>query len=317
MARAARVPSGRLPSGRAEACEPATANRIVPAENVAARSFAAVIAIMTFLACLSVGAAAIVARAAGAWQGDISREFTVQIKPFDKADMELSVREAGRLLAQFPEIERVTALDAGDAARLLEPWLGAGANLKDLPVPRLLAVTVKRDARPDFDAIRAALGRSVKGASIDDHHAWRDDLGRAASALIAAALAVLGLVLGATALIVAFATRGAMAGSRDVIDVLHFAGAEPGRIAGFYQRHFFAAALRGAAGGGLLAAALTAALRVASGGATALAGPLTPGVTGYGAMAAIAALVALLAALASRFVALRHLRGLEVYGDEA
>lgn len=308
--------AGSQPPGD-PASEPAGGNRIVPAENVASRSFAAVIAIMAFLACLAVGGATIVARAAGAWQNDVAREFTVQIKPFDKGDMEAAVREAGRLLAQFPGVERATALDAEASAKLLEPWLGSGADLSGLPVPRLIAVTVKRDAKPDFSALRAALAKAAPGATIDDHHAWRDNFGRAASALIAGALAVLGLVLCATAFIVTFATRGAMAGSRDAIDVLHYAGAEPGHIAGIFQRHFFAAALRGALGGGLLAAGMIAILGLTGGDAAAAAlfGRLSPGLAGFGAMAAAAAAVAVIAALASRFAALSQLRGLEVYGD--
>ena len=47
------------------------------------------------------------------------------------------------------------------------------------------------------------------------------------------------LVITAMALAVAFATRGAMAGSRHIVEVLHFVGAEDRFIAGEFQRLFF------------------------------------------------------------------------------
>ena len=49
---------------------------------------------------------------------------------------------------------------------------------------------------------------------------------------------------------VTFATRGAMATNRPVIEVLHFVGAKNGFIAGNFQRHFLLLGLKGGAIGG-------------------------------------------------------------------
>ena len=46
------------------------------------------------------------------------------------------------------------------------------------------------------------------------------------------------LMLAATVLLVAFATRGAMATNRPIVEVLHFVGAKNRYIAGQFQRHF-------------------------------------------------------------------------------
>ena len=68
----------------------------------------------------------------------------------------------------------------------------------------------------------------------------------------APAVAIVILVLVATGLAVAFATRGAMAGNREVVDVLHFVGADDDFIAREFQRRFFRLGLKGGlAGGGL------------------------------------------------------------------
>ena len=61
------------------------------------------------------------------------------------------------------------------------------------------------------------------------------------------------LVIFATALAIAFATRGAMAGNRDIIEVLHFIGASDAYIATEFQRHFVRLSLIGGFYGGLSA----------------------------------------------------------------
>ena len=77
-----------------------------------------------------------------------------------------------------------------------------------------------------------------------------------AQVMSAVGLVILGLVFAATALCVVFATRGAMAGNRIVIEVLHFVGAEDSYIAREFQRHFLLLGLKGASIGGALAVAL-------------------------------------------------------------
>ena len=71
-----------------------------------------------------------------------------------------------------------------------------------------------------------------------------------AGSAIMVGIFVLGLVLAATILSVTFATRGAMAANRPIVEVLHFIGATDGYIAGQFQRHFLMLGLKGGAIGG-------------------------------------------------------------------
>ena len=75
-------------------------------------------------------------------------------------------------------------------------------------------------------------------------------------------MAVLALVITATVLSVAFATRGAMASNRPTIEVLHLVGAKEGFIASQFQWHFLLLGLKGGAVGGVAAMALFAAARL-------------------------------------------------------
>ena len=67
---------------------------LVPASSIAGRALVIVIAIMTFLACLTAGGAILVATASQDWRGEVSREVTIQIKPAPGQDMSRSLSPA-------------------------------------------------------------------------------------------------------------------------------------------------------------------------------------------------------------------------------
>lgn len=297
-------------------------HNIVPRESVAGQALAIVIAIMSFLACLTFGAVSAVNDTASRWQNDISREITIQIKPIDDVAMDAALRDASRIVLGFEGIGKVAILDKAQTSSLLEPWLGAGVNIDELPVPRLLTVEIKQGARPDFVAIKAALTAKVPGASLDDHRAWMDRLLAMAWTTIIIGISILLLVLAATVLTVVFATRGAMSGNREIVEVLHFVGADSRFIAHEFQRHFLALAFRGALAGGAAAAMVFIALAFWSQASratpqgdqvTALFGSFAIGWLGFAGIAAIVAVVSLLAAATSRFTVLSHIGGLEIY----
>ena len=115
---------------------------IVPPQSVAGRALTLVVAIMSFLACLTVGAVSVVWDAADAWQNDLVREITIQIRPTEGVDMLREIDKAVALAQEFPGIDSVRALSDAETKNLLEPWLGEGLELDGLPVPRLIQITV-------------------------------------------------------------------------------------------------------------------------------------------------------------------------------
>src|ERR1044071_5293263 len=64
---------------------------IVPADSISGRALLAVIAIMTFLASLTLGAVVLVRSAAGEWQSAVAREVTIQLRPAEGRDGEADV----------------------------------------------------------------------------------------------------------------------------------------------------------------------------------------------------------------------------------
>lgn len=226
---------------------------IVPAQNIAGRALVFVIAIMTFLSCLTFGAVTLVRGTAAVWENQISREATIQIKPVDGLDMEAALASAAEIAAKFPGVKGTGIVDRDATARLLAPWLGSGLNIDELPVPRLVVVTIDENGPPNFAAMREALTNTIASASLDDHRTWVDRLVAMARTTVTIGMLVLALMLSATVLTVVFATRGAMAGNGHIIEVLHFVGAEAGFIARQFRQQFLVTGMKGAAAGGVAA----------------------------------------------------------------
>lgn len=294
---------------------------IVPAQNVAGRALVLVIAIMTFLSCLALGAVTLVRDTASVWENQISREATIQIKPAEGLDMEAALARAAEIAGGVRGVTGARIVDRAATARLLEPWLGSGLNFDDLPVPRLVIITIDEANPPDFAALRAALGPELPSASLDDHRTWVDRLVSMARTTVMLGVAVLGLMLAATLLTVVFATRGAMAGNGHIIEVLHFVGAEAGFIASEFRRHFLLTGMKGAAAGGLAAIVVFILFSVWSSRnlatpqadqATALFGNFAIGATGYGGVALIVLVVGALTAATSHFTVVAYLSDIDI-----
>ena len=293
---------------------------LIPRDSVAGRALVVVIAIMTFLACLTAGAALLVAHASQAWRSDVLREATIQVKPGPGDDVESLVAKAVAIATRAPEVESAHAYSKAESEKLLEPWLGAGLDLSQLPVPRLIVVQLRGQRSEDLTTLRSALASAVPEADLDDHRMWSARLGAMADAVVVLAAALFVLMIVAMGTAIGFATRGAMAGNREIIEVLHLVGASNAFIAKEFQGHFRRLGLRGAMIGGLAAIAFFALASVLSfwwahspGGdeIAAMFGSFALGFSGYLALVIVCAAVTLLTGLLSREIVMRHLQSLQ------
>jgi cell division transport system permease protein len=298
---------------------PRTETPIVPKRSIAGRALVAVVAIMTFLASLTTGAVMLVRSAAAEWQSDVAREVTIQVRPVQGKDIDGEVARAVGLARAVPGIGEVRPYTKDESAALLEPWLGSDLALGDLPVPRMIVVKLPGDGI-DLAPLRKALAEQVAGASLDDHRAFVDRMRTMAGTTVAAGVGLLAFMLAATILSVTFATRGAMATNRPIVEVLHFIGAKSGFIASQFQRHFLLLGLEGGLlGGGLAmlvfgAASIAANMSVGTAGndqLAALFGNFALGWGGYVAILAQIVLIAVVTALASRRTVDRTLETVE------
>ncbi|MGY6569488.1 MAG: cell division protein FtsX [Salinarimonas sp.] len=281
---------------------------LVPVDSAASRALVAVIAILTFLAALCAGAAELVATNSAQWRVAVGSEATIQIRPQPQGDTEAMVARATALARETPGVLAAAPFSLRQSERLLEPWLGSGLDLAELPVPRLIELRLDPESPPDLDALRVRLREAVPAASLDDHAQWLARLSNMAQTIVVVGVALVLLVLIATGLAVAFATRGAMAGNRGIVEVLHYVGAHDAYIAREFRRRFLRLGLEGGAIGGVAAIAIFVALgwvsaswRASPAGdqLEALFGAFEIGARGYVVMAATALIAALVTAAMS------------------
>ena len=246
---------------------------IVPAGSVTGRSLTLVVAIMCFLACLTAGAVYLMNQSANAWLRDIASEVTVQIEARERGDIERELRDVSAFLGKQRGIVGAKILSTEISAGLLEPWLGQTEGLKNLPVPRLIAVEVDRVNPPDFAALRSELNKQFKGLTLDDHRLWQQQIRTVTRSFALGGFAILALVGAATMAVIVSATRSALAANREIVEVLHFVGATDRFIASQFQRHFLSLGIRagivGAGMAGLAFLGIPVAMEMLGGGSSA------------------------------------------------
>ncbi|MBV9522850.1 MAG: hypothetical protein JO010_08655 [Alphaproteobacteria bacterium] len=211
-----------------------------------------IVALMVYLAALALAGLTALHGAVARWDTALSGTLTVQLPPGDGA----APASALAAIRAAPGILRAELLEDAAAAKLLEPWLGAGVDMKELRLPRLVDLHID-PARPfDEAGFRARLAAAAPGARLDDHRSWLDPLVGAAVAVEMIAGAIVLLVGGAAVLSIVFATRTGLAIHQGAIEVLHLIGAHDAYIARQFQWQALRLALRGGFMG-LVAAALT------------------------------------------------------------
>jgi cell division transport system permease protein len=202
---------------------------IIPSSASSLTSLTVTMTVMSYLACLAIGALILVDRAVASWTSGLAREMTVQLRVVRDIDIETQLGKAQTILSGFPGILQAEILDQGESIRLLEPWLGT-RSLEGLPVPRLIRVITDTANPPDVAALETALA-AVKGARLDTHRKWEAELTRMARALTVLSYSILMLISASAIAIVIFATRAVLQANRHIVDLLHLIGARDRYIA--------------------------------------------------------------------------------------
>jgi cell division transport system permease protein len=225
----------------------------MPADSASGATLHTIVAVMSFLACLALGFVLTLGRLASEWTEGLSGSVTVQLVPSAQISPEDQVKEALRLVKGWPGVFAARALSRAESEKMLEPWLGSGDVLRDLPVPQLIEVTLTPGTQ-ELSRLAQALKDGVPGASLDDHQRWNQELASFASSSEAIGWSVLALIAVATLAIVIFATQAGLQAHREIVEVVHMIGAKDVFIANEFQRHFLWLGLRGGVIGLVLAA---------------------------------------------------------------
>jgi cell division transport system permease protein len=242
------------------------ANALALADDPSSRFIPWIVGFMVFLAALALAVAMAVSNAGQQWRQGLAGTLTVQVLPRGGEGAGVLDARVSAVLAalhEAPGVARAEPLAQDRVAALLEPWLGEGATLADLPLPRLIDVTLAdRDA--DVEAIARRVTAAAPSVSVDSHGVWLRHITSFARAIELTAAAVVALISIAAIAVVVFATRSGLAVHREAIEILHLIGARDSFIANEFQRQALGLGLKGGLIGIFLAALTLTALYVFS-----------------------------------------------------
>jgi cell division transport system permease protein len=185
------------------------------------------VAAMTMLAALAMGATLGAGAVASHWREAAAGPVTLHLPR--GADPAAALAR----LRALPEVASADTLDAARLSALLAPWLGAGPGA--LPLP-LLIEAWPREAGGEPAAFAARLAAALPQARIEAEGGWAGRVVRLAEGLRWLAASVLAVVAGVAVALVAVASRAGIAARRETILILHELGARDGDIAGRFAR---------------------------------------------------------------------------------
>lgn len=245
---------------------------VVVQQQMINKSLSVLIAIMTFLAGLTLFGVNIVKNVSNDWQKELNLEATIVITPdanfFDdkaknKQNLEKTVNQVTGFLKQHPAIANIEIISAKQTENLLRPWLGDGLGLEQLPIPQLIAIRFDPKLPVDVEALSFDLSKQFKNVTLDNHQMWLSSLYKVSNRLIYFGYFILFLVLTVSVLSIVFVSLAVLAANNNVVEVLYFLGAESNQIASQFNLYFIKASIKGAFIGGF-AAMLVSALAKAS-----------------------------------------------------
>ncbi len=208
--------------------------------------------LMSFIAVLILAAGMLTYSSVTRWQRNVSGSLTVQIPTYTalgaaRGDMvDKDIETALTILRTSEGILGATVLSDTQMADLMKPWLGEDAVLTELPLPKLIDVTVDPTVRLDLAQLKADLNAQVPDAVLDSHRTWLTPLLRLSSGIIKLVGFILILLALTTSFTVIYATRTSLTVHEPVIALVHMMGANDFYVTNQYANRSFQLTLTGA-----------------------------------------------------------------------
>lgn len=204
--------------------------------------------IMAGLLYLSVIALAIAAVADGALELFDQRDkmVTVSLPTAGLSENgDRDVQQVLNVLTKAKEVASATVVPDDELQDLIEPWVGERSENDDLPLPRLIDVTLDPIAPADLDTLERQLRVVVPDATIGVQIVGRDQAERQATFF-----RIVGITLGIVLLFGALAVVGlitslSLAMHSDTVALLRYMGAQDGYLSRQFERYALHSGLRG------------------------------------------------------------------------
>lgn len=232
----------------------ARSSSLLPESDAREAALFFVVAALCFLAVLAALTARGTYTAAHAWSAQVEGEMTVRLTDTDRRGAE----EAATMIAAMDGVTEARVLGEQELEELLAPSFGPGGIPDGIPLPLLIAVSADTDTSALADAINGALSEGGYVGVAEAHSTYAAEVRKALATLRVAAIGMVILLAMTGIAVIAFATHAALLARKDIVDVLHLAGAEDAFIARLFQRRFWTLGLKAGSAGSVAALAVTA-----------------------------------------------------------
>ncbi|MBR9808521.1 MAG: cell division protein FtsX [Alphaproteobacteria bacterium] len=229
---------------------------LLPVEDAREAALFFVVGALCFLAALAALSAKSTYGAARSWTAEVEGELTVSLPDVDRRAAE----EARKLIAETDGVREARLLSKEEIDDLLEPSFGSRGLPESLPLPQLVAVTADPLAQFVGPNIERRLTEAGYVSAVDEHAEWAGDVRRVLGIARLVALTAVALLASTAVAVIAFATHAALLTRRDIVDVLHLAGARDKFIASLFERRFWLLGLRAGSVGALMSLGAAAAM---------------------------------------------------------
>ncbi len=207
--------------------------------------------LMVFIATLMCAFALITYSSVQAWHENISGSLTVQIPSYDKEGksrkdvLQNDIETALTILRSTDGITGANVLDDSQMDLLMAPWMGDQVATSELPLPKIIDVSVDTHHLPDLAQIKADLAEQVPLAMLDSHRVALADLVDLAYNVIKLVGGVLLLLLVSMAFSIMFVTQSGLKVHQQVIALIHLMGAGDFYITRQFANRSFVISLTG------------------------------------------------------------------------
>jgi cell division transport system permease protein len=179
---------------------------------------------------------------------------TVTLPAFDDAGVgKQEIAEAMNILRKAPGVTSAVPVPVAEVAALVEPWMGDLEAEVDLPLPRLIDVTLDPRIELDLAALEQQLSQVVEGATVGAEVSARDRAERLAAFVrgwgVAGGVAALLVMLALVGLI----TQVSLRMTADSVELLRCMGASDRYLARQFESHALLSSVQGGLVGLVLA----------------------------------------------------------------
>ena len=166
MSETAEDDEGYVDEEALEAAVPRRQTPLLPEAGASGTPLMIVIAVLAFIASVSLAGYFMVSRAAADWTGDLSGTITVQVRGA-AADLILQDADiAEGLLRDHPGVTEVARMSRAETEELLEPWLGRDNLSADIPIPIIITAEISPSLRRDLSSLRNGLAEAAPLAAL-------------------------------------------------------------------------------------------------------------------------------------------------------